>query len=136
MTLMTHLRLSPWAMVGLILAAVLTLFGLAMTTKVIIGKESLIYYHHEIAVMVSATVLLWPLRQPVPLYLDVAILGAAMFPACGCVGCLMVGCRRGWPHRWSDCHREEHAGAGFTPCVVGVLPCLVQTGFAGAPARG
>lgn len=126
MTLVTYQSLFPWVMVGLILSAVLTFFGLAMVTKIITGEERLIYYHHEIAVMIVTTVLLWLLRQPILPYLDVTILGVGLFLACGRVGCLMVGCCHGWPHRWGVCYRKKHADAGFTPYYIGVRLFPIQ----------
>src|SRR5262249_53815932 len=120
LALATRLGLSLVMMAALILAAVLTFFGLVMVTKIITGEERIIYYHHEIAVMVVAAFLLWLLRQPVLPYLDVMILGIGAFLVCGRVGCLMVGCCHGRPHRLGVCYREEHADAGFTPYFVGV----------------
>jgi prolipoprotein diacylglyceryltransferase len=140
LALATRLGLSLVVIAALILAAVLTFFGLVMATKIITGEERIIYYHHEIAVMVVAAFLLWLLRQPILPYLDVMILGIGAFLVCGRVGCLMVGCCHGRPHRLGVCYREEHADAGFTPYFVGVrlLPvqaveslwvfCIVTTG--------
>jgi hypothetical protein len=140
LTLTTRLGLSLLMMVALVLAAVLTFFGLVMATKIITGEERIIYYHHEIAVMAVAAILLWLLRQPILPYLDVMIMGVGAFLVCGRVGCLMVGCCHGRPHRLGVCYREEHADAGFTPYFVGVrlfpvqaveslwVFCLVTTG--------
>src|SRR5882672_9437642 len=126
LTLATRLGLSLVVIAALILAAVLTFFGLVMATKIITGEERIIYYHHEIAVMVVAAFLLWLLRQPILPYLDVMILGVGAFLVCGRVGCLMVGCCHGRPHRLGVCYREEHADAGFTPYFVGVRLFPVQ----------
>jgi hypothetical protein len=114
MTLVTYRSLSPVVMAGIVLAAVSTFLGLAMVTKIVTGEERLIYYHHEIAVMVVAAGLLWLLRQPIPPYLDATILGVGLFLARGRVGCLMVGCCHGRSHRWGVCYRAEHAAASFT----------------------
>jgi Prolipoprotein diacylglyceryl transferase len=126
LTLTARLGLSQVMTVALILAAILTFFGLVMATKIITGEERIIYYHHEIAVMVVAAFLLWILGHPVLPYLDVLILGVGAFLVCGRVGCLMVGCCHGRPHRWGVCYREEHADAGFTPYFVGVRLFPVQ----------
>jgi hypothetical protein len=70
--------------------------------------------------------MLWLLGQPVLPYLDVIILCIGVFLVCGRVGCLMVGCCHGRPHRWGVCYRKEHADAGFTPYFVGVRLFPVQ----------
>jgi hypothetical protein len=126
MTLITNLGLSRWVMAGLTLSAMTTFCALAMTTKIIVGEESLIYYHQEIAVMVVAAAVLRLLRQPVLPYLDVMILGVGAFLACGRVGCLLVGCCHGRPHVWGVRYREEHAAAGFPPYLLGVRLFPVQ----------
>lgn len=142
LTLATRLGLSFVVIAALILAAVLTFFGLVMATKIITGEELIIYYHHEIAVVIVAALLLWLLGQPVLPYLDVIILCIGVFLVCGRIGCLMVGCCHGRPHRWGVCYRKEHADAGFTPYFVGVrlfpvqaveslwVLCIVTTGGA------
>jgi len=124
--LVMRLDLSSWILAAIMLAAVLTFFGLVMATKIITGEERIIYYHHEIAVMAVAALLLWLARQPVLPYLDVTILGIGSFLVCGRVGCFMVGCCHGQPHRWGVCYRAEHAKAGFTPYFVGVRLFPVQ----------
>jgi hypothetical protein len=113
-------------MAGLLLSATLTFFGLIMTTKIITGKERITYYHHEIAVMVVTALVLWLSRQPILPYLDITILGVGLFVAVGRVGCLLVGCCHGRPHRWGVCYRKEHADAGFTPYFVGVRLSPIQ----------
>jgi hypothetical protein len=120
MTMAMRLGLLPVVIAALILAAVLTFFGLVMATKIITGEERIIYYHHEIVVMVVVAFLLWLLRQPILPYLDLTILGVGAFLVCGRLGCFMVGCCHGRPHRWGVRYRKEHADAGFTFYFVGV----------------
>jgi hypothetical protein len=124
--LITYLGQSPWVMAGIILAAVLTFFALVMATKIITGEEDIIYYHHEIAVMLVSALVLWLLGQPLLPYLDVMILGVGAFLLCGRVGCLMVGCCHGRPCHWGVCYRQEHVVAGFTPYFVGVRLFPIQ----------
>jgi hypothetical protein len=124
--LVTNRGLSLWVMGGLVLASALTFLALAMATKIIVGEERLIYYHHEIAIMVVATLLLWVWRQPILPYLDVVILGIGLFLVCGRVGCLMVGCCHGRPHQWGVCYRKTHVDAGFTPYFVGIRLFPIQ----------
>jgi len=119
-------NLSPVVMGGIVLAAIATFFVLVLATKVITGEEKIIYYHHEIAVMVTATLLLWCWRQPVLPFLDITILGVGLFLACGRVGCFLVGCCHGRPHRWGVRYRKQHAEAGFTGYFVGVRLFPIQ----------
>jgi prolipoprotein diacylglyceryltransferase len=120
MSLVIYQHLSPFVMLFIIVAAVLTFFAQAMITKIVLGEEDLVYYRHEIAVMAVAALLLWLLRQPILPYLDATLLGVGIFLACGRIGCLMVGCCHGRPHSWGVCYRQEHAASGFESCYVGV----------------
>ncbi len=124
--LTTYMGLSIRVMAGIVVAAVLTFLGLVMDTKIIVGEEQIVYYHHEVAVMIVTAVLLWLLHQPILPYLDVTILGIGMFLVCGRIGCLMVGCCHGRPHRWGVRYRAEHAAAGFTPYYVGIRLFPIQ----------
>jgi prolipoprotein diacylglyceryltransferase len=120
MTLTRHAGLSYWVMAGVAVAAVATFFGLVMATKVVAGEERIIYYHHEIGVMVVTALLLSAMGKPLLPYLDITILGIGTFLACGRIGCLMVGCCHGRPHRWGIRYSQEHAAAGFPSYLVGV----------------
>jgi hypothetical protein len=126
MALVAHRGLSPWVMIVVVLGAVGSFFGLAMLTKVVTGKEDLVYYRHEIAVIAVATGLLWLLHQPILAYLDGTVLGVGLFLACGRIGCLMVGCCHGRPHPFGVRYRVEHAEAGFPACLVGVRLFPIQ----------
>lgn len=126
MTLTVLLGPSPWVMSGVIGTSILTFLGLAMVTKIITGEERLVYYHHEIAIMVVAAVFLKIINQPVLPYLDVTILGIGTFLVCGRVGCFMGGCCHGRPNKWGVCYRKEHAAAGFTNYYVGVRLFPIQ----------
>jgi Prolipoprotein diacylglyceryl transferase len=126
MILVIYSGLSPLVMAGLVVAAVSVFFGLVMATKIITGEEKIIYYHHEIAVMVVAALFLWLMRQPILPFLDITILGIGTGLFCGRIGCLMVGCCHGRPYHWGVCYRPEHAEAGFTPYLVGVRLFPIQ----------
>lgn len=117
---------SLWVLAGLVLAAAGTFFGLAMVTKVSTGKEQLIYYHHEIAITAAVAYLVWMLGQPVLPYLDITILGLGVFLAFGRIGCFMVGCCHGRPHRWGVCYRHGHAKAGFPQYLIGIRLFPIQ----------
>jgi hypothetical protein len=113
MTLIGHAGLSHLVMAGIVGTAVATFLGLAMATKIITGEERLIYYHHEIAVMLIAALFLWTIRASLLPYLDVTILGIGTFLVYGRIGCLLVGCCHGRPWGWGVRYGEEHAAAGF-----------------------
>lgn len=124
--LVLYRGLSPWVLAVVILVSVLTFLGLAMATKIVLGEERLTYYHHEIAILVVATLTLALLGQPVLPYLDATILGVGCVLFCGRIGCLMVGCCHGRPHSWGVCYRQEHANAGFPSYFVGVRLFPIQ----------
>lgn len=126
MGLAVYKGLSLWTLLGLTGTSMLTFLGLVMITKIITGEERIIYYHHEIAIMIMAGLFLKLLKQPVLPYLDLTILGIGTFLACGRVGCLMVGCCHGRPHKWGVCYRKEHADAGFTHYYVGIRLFPIQ----------
>lgn len=115
-----------WVVALLVLSSALTFFALAMATKIVANGERLVYYHQEVAVITSAGLLLWLLRQPVLPYLDAQALCVGVFLSCGRVGCLMVGCCHGRPHRWGVRYGAGHAEAGFTHYYVGVRLFPVQ----------
>jgi prolipoprotein diacylglyceryltransferase len=121
-----YLDMSILVLAGITLVSVLTFICLAMLTKILTGRESLIYYHHEIAITLTTAGLLKVLHQPVLPYLDITILGIGTFLFCGRIGCFMVGCCHGRPHHWGVCYSDEHRKAGFTPYFVGVKLFPVQ----------
>lgn len=126
MILVGHDGLSPWTMGGIIGTAIATFLGLVAATKIVLGEERIIYYHHEIAVVAATALFLRLLHQPVLPYLDITVLGIGLFLSCGRTGCLLVGCCHGRPFRWGVRYGEEHAHAGFTPYYVGVPLFPVQ----------
>src|SRR5262249_46196548 len=126
MSLVRYIGLSPAVMVLIVAVAVPTFLGLVMTTKPITGQERIIYYHHEIAVMLAAAGLLWLASEPLLPYLDITILGIGAFLACGRIGCLMVGCCHGRPSGWGIRYTPDHAAAGFTDYYVGVVLFPIQ----------
>ena len=126
MILATRSGLAPWVVLAIVVCAVLTFFAVIVVTKIITGEEQIIYFHHEIAVMLATAGLLWLLGQPILPYLDVTILGIGGFLACGRIGCLMVGCCHGRPYRWGVRYRPDHAEAGFAPYLVGVRLFPIQ----------
>ena len=87
--------------------------ALAMATKIVSGRESLTYYHHQAAVLLADAMVLWWMREPLLPYLDLAVLGLGIFLACGRVGCLWAGCCHGVPFRHGVRYGREYLGTGF-----------------------
>jgi prolipoprotein diacylglyceryltransferase len=111
---------------GLLLTGVATFLILAMATKIVTGHESLIYYHHEVAILTACGLLLSVLGQPVLPYLDLTAIFLGTFLTFGRVGCLMVGCCHGQPHGWGVRYGEAHAREGFPASYVGARLFPVQ----------
>jgi hypothetical protein len=124
--LVSDRNLSMGIMLWVVIAALGTFFLLAMVTKIITGEEKLIYYHHEIAVMLTATWVLWMLHQPVLPYLDITVLGIGTFLIFGRIGCLMVGCCHGLPSKWGVVYGPGYSFAGVSPHLSGVRLLPVQ----------
>src|SRR4051812_13112685 len=75
MTLAGKTGLSYVVMDAVAVAAMATFVALVFATKVVTGDERIIYYHHEIAVMLVAAAVAQLMHAPVLSYLDVTILG-------------------------------------------------------------
>lgn len=126
LALAARLGLSLPVMAGIAVVAVLTFLALAMATKVAIGEERIVYYHHQIAVLAVSALFLWIINQPVLAFLDLTILGVGLFLAFGRIGCLKVGCCHGRPAHWGVSYRKEHVAAGFAGGLAGVPLFPVQ----------
>ncbi|MGH9672190.1 MAG: prolipoprotein diacylglyceryl transferase family protein [Bryobacteraceae bacterium] len=118
--------LSPAAMGLLATLAFLTFAGLALATKAIAGEERLVYYHHEIAILLALWAALVSLGLPVAPYLDAAVAGLGSFLFFGRIGCSSVGCCYGRPARWGWRYGREHVAAGFAAALQGVPIAPVQ----------
>lgn len=114
---------------GLIALAVATFLALAMATKVALGREALIYYHHEIAVLGLTAAAAWAVGAPVGAHLDAQALGLGAFLACGRLGCLCAGCCHGRPAGWGVTY-----GARVAPHLRGVPLLPVQAAEAAGVA--
>lgn len=121
-----RLGLSPWILAGLTLAAVTTFVVLAFATKILIGCETLIYYHHEIAIFAVCGTILYGSHLPVFTYLDVMAIGVGSVLAGGRVGCLMAACCHGRPHVWGVRYARIYAGDGFCERFIGVRLFPIQ----------
>ncbi|MEO8108807.1 MAG: prolipoprotein diacylglyceryl transferase family protein [Ginsengibacter sp.] len=91
-----------------------TFFALAMLAKLLIGGETIVYYHHEIAILAICSIVLRLLHMQVLPYLDITIIGVATFLSFGRIGCFSVGCCHGKPAKGGVIYGYEHVKAGFT----------------------
>src|SRR4051812_20040407 len=88
---------------AVIAAAVATFAGLAA-----VSRRTLIYYHHEIAVLAVAAAVAAFLGAPVLGHLDATALGLGAFLSLGRVGCLHAGCCHGRPARRGVVYGPAH----------------------------
>ncbi len=114
------------SMVTIIITACATFLTLTLIRKILIGRETLVYYHYEIAVLLVTAGLLWLMKQPILPYLDITALGIGLCLAFTRIGCQMVGCCHGKPCRFGICYGARHARAGFTPYYVGIRLFPIQ----------
>lgn len=98
---------------SMILVSIAVFLLLAWCQKIIYGKEVLVYYHHEIAVVLAVTTALGLLHQPVLPFLDISILGVGTFLAFGRLGCFNAGCCHGKPFKIGCQYGTDHVIAGF-----------------------
>ena len=117
---------SLFVVTALFASSVLTFLTLAMATKIVAGGERLVLYHHKLAVLSVAALVLWALSAPVLPYLDLLVIGVGTFISFGRIGCLLVGCCHGRPYPWGVSYRHEHADAGLRRFFVGVRLFPVQ----------
>ena len=103
-----------------------TFFLLAILAKVITGKEVIVYYHHEIAILIACSCVLRIFHWPVLQYMDITMLGIGTFLGFGRIGCLSVGCCHGRPAKKGVVYSNEHVEAGFTPYYEGIVLLPVQ----------
>jgi prolipoprotein diacylglyceryltransferase len=117
---------SGLALAVLAASAVATFLAVATVHLLITGEERLVYYHHEIAVLAVAAGVAAALGERVPGSLDAVALGIGAFLVFGRVGCFMVGCCHGRPHRWGVRYGHVHTATGLAPALVGVRLFPVQ----------
>ncbi|MBC7507561.1 MAG: prolipoprotein diacylglyceryl transferase [Ferruginibacter sp.] len=108
------LHLNPLVVLGMSVICACTFFLLASGAKWLLKNEVIVYYHHEIAIIIFCTIALYFLGLPVLTYLDIAILGMAVFLGFGRMGCYSVGCCHGRPHAHGVKYGQLHVAAGFT----------------------
>ncbi len=104
----------------IILGTLVTSLLHTMATKIVIGEERLVFYHHFISALLTSVVLAKLLNLPVLYLLDITILALGAFLACARLGCLMVGCCHGRGFRFGIQYADRHVAAGFPPQFKGV----------------
>ena len=109
-----QLGLSAGIVLLMSLTGAFTFFALVYLGKWITGTEVIVYYHHEISIMLLCSFVLWILGLPLLPYLDIIILGIATFLAFGRIGCFSVGCCHGRPSKYGVKYGSDHVRAGFT----------------------
>lgn len=107
-----HLQISIIFLLSLVGAA--TFFILAFGAKIITDKETIVYYHHEIAILIFCSLTLALIHQAVLPYIDITLLGIGTFLAFGRMGCFNVGCCHGKPGKFGYRYSEHHVVEGFT----------------------
>ncbi len=109
-----QLQLQPFIVLLMAGIGAAIFFLLAVVAKWITGGETIVYYHHEIAIMIFCALTLFLLHKPVLPYLDITLTGIGVFLAFGRIGCYSVGCCHGCPSRHGVRYGQEHVDAGFT----------------------
>jgi hypothetical protein len=117
---------SAWLMLLVSAVGAATFVVLAAYVRDAAGRERLVYYHHQAAVLATATVTLVIAGAPVLPYLDLVAIGLGLFLVFGRVGCLMVGCCHGRPARLGVRYGARHVHAGFPAHRQGVRLLPVQ----------
>lgn len=118
---------------ALIATAVVVFAIVALATKAITGRETLTYYHHEIAVLAAVALVARALRAPVLGHLDATALGLGAFLAFGRIGCTLSGCCHGRRTTRGVHYGPEFARRGLPLYLIGValVPVqLVESAFA------
>ena len=112
LTYNTGLALWPTLLCGLIGGGVL--IGLTLLYKKITGREDLVYYQHELAILACCLIFLLLLGQPVLKYLDITLVSIGVFLVFGRIGCFSVGCCHGQPNKkYGVLYSKNHVEEGF-----------------------
>ena len=124
--LAAYLGLSYRVVSAVVLTAVVTFLSLTALVQVWIGQQRLTYYRYFVVTLAMVAALLLLLGQPLLPYLDLTVLGIGLFVACGRIGCFLIGCCHGRPHKWGVRYRKENAARDFPEELSGVRLFPVQ----------
>lgn len=83
-------------------------------------RRALVFYRHFVPTLAFAWAVAAACDRPAAVFVEAFALGLGLLLALGRVGCFLVGCCHGSPHRWGVRYRAEHAAAGFPRGLVGV----------------
>ena len=124
LALASHARLEVPLIFALLACSVVVMIVLGIASKIVAGRDVLVYYHNEIAVLLASAALLRVIGRPVATYLDVVAVGLGSFLAFGRLGCLVTGCCHGRIHQHGVRYGAAHVRNGFPQCYahVAVLP--------------
>lgn len=112
LTLLLDLSLGIWVVLALI--GIASFFGLAEIMKQVKGKPELVYYHHELAIiLLSSGFLFFTESSNILSYLDLTATGLGVVLIFGRIGCFMAGCCHGKPASSGIHYHKEHAEMGF-----------------------
>jgi len=112
LTYFLDLSIQVW--LGLALIGIIVFFGLAEIMNRIKGTPVLVYYHHELAVvLLSSGFLLFTKSGHILSYLDIVATGLGIVLTFGRIGCFMAGCCHGKPASFGIHYHKEHAEMGF-----------------------
>lgn len=105
----------------LIVLGMFVFFIMVYLYKKITGREDMVYYQHEIVIMLSFVVFLSLIGQPILPYLDISLLSIGIMMAFGRWGCFSVGCCHGYVCncKYGVVYSEDHAKKGFPSYYVG-----------------
>ncbi|PWT95627.1 MAG: hypothetical protein C5B52_17415 [Bacteroidetes bacterium] len=109
-----YFALNPWYVLLMSGVGAATFFLLTIISKILFGKEIIVYYHHEISILIFCSLVLKLIHVNVLAYLDITILGIGLFLAFGRIGCFSVGCCHGRPSKHGVTYGHDHVISGFT----------------------
>ncbi len=118
--------LAIWPVIVCSLTGAGVLFALTYSYKILTGREDLVYYQHELAIIACCLLLLLILQLPVLQYLDITLMGIGVFLVFGRIGCFSVGCCHGRIGRFGVIYTEEHVAEGFHRHFAGIPVFPVQ----------
>jgi prolipoprotein diacylglyceryltransferase len=121
-----YLRLSLAVSVGIVLAALLVFLLRRLIAVWTCRPHPLVFYHYLMTVVALAALIAWLSARPVLPYVDVTVIGFAVFIAIGRIGCLMVGCCHGRPARFGVCYHARDVTAAFEKRLLGVRLFPIQ----------